>query len=736
MKKVSNWKSAGKLSAVVAKEPTLRAQVKAVCAVEAVSPPPKRAHTDSPVTETSSPMCGGCEVSASPPSPPLLPASAGSTPSSSCALCSPSSSLPSVASWSCSQPECLITSVCAMHSIVHGLQSGHKLLPISAEPSLCGLHPHLPCTHVCLSDGIDVCIQCIIDVHHGPSHSVVSAHEAGAGMSAALARLKARGTRELEAAATTQAKIQDAQTEVVSAAASAKDAVLREVDLFKCRLDGAAQTACEAVQATASHRLAQLRELQTTSSEFVSQLSADLASCFAAVTASDLAGLSTCVEAVERSIVKCSTITVPPAIVLDVSTNAKAFTASLQGLFVVKGASPSPTSSASPPAPPGVIDILAAPANPVKVKQRKRKATDGPSAAIPAVTSLPPPASLPLLTPPPPPVPVPVLIPVIHGTAGAVSTASVIIHPPSAPAVALTPLLSIPVAAGVRYGLAVSDDAAWMAVAVSSTDAAPATPGMDVVYVYCLPEGNLSHTVGKYGKAGGELRQPRRITFVANTTNLLIADSGNSRVQELTLKGDVVNVFRVVRAAFGLACSTTTVAASCGEFVLRDWTEKAGFAITLFSYSTTEVLATIRHNSLCQFQFEGFCNSLTFSPDGAVLYAVDGRSDQVLVFNSSNGSFIRSLPLPPCERLINTHYRALTTFPDGTVGTVLTPHTASTQCVTRLDCSRGDGSAAIVSLSDVAADVQNPIAITAHSSGRLFAMDRKLPRVCVYTLAV
>ena len=92
----------------------------------------------------------------------------------------------------------------------------------------------------------------------------------------------------------------------------------------------------------------------------------------------------------------------------------------------------------------------------------------------------------------------------------------------------------------------------------------------------------LLRCVGKYGKKQLQFNIPYKLAFAIGSTNLLICDAGNNRIQEITLGGVFVRAINIV-LPWSIAVHGDTIAVGV-------YRQPGDDVITLLSYATGAVL--------------------------------------------------------------------------------------------------------------------------------------------------
>ncbi len=186
---------------------------------------------------------------------------------------------------------------------------------------------------------------------------------------------------------------------------------------------------------------------------------------------------------------------------------------------------------------------------------------------------------------------------------------------------------TIPLATGGKHGIAVTKDELYMAISYSESNA---------LRVYRFDAGGevrLLHTLARSwrGHSGPlEFSFPYRLCLTP-CGNLLVCDSGNNRVQELTAPSELPPAFVRTFPAPG-ACSV----ALHGD-TLAIGTDFG--CITLLDYTTGRAIRTIGTRGAGLGEIGHSCEGLCFTPDGKSLLAAEYRNNRLSMFCVRDGSW-------------------------------------------------------------------------------------------------
>jgi len=176
-------------------------------------------------------------------------------------------------------------------------------------------------------------------------------------------------------------------------------------------------------------------------------------------------------------------------------------------------------------------------------------------------------------------------------------------------------------------GLTLSADGSLMVVSNVSTHR---------LLVYRVRDGGLVRSFGGRGAAAGQFHNPFRLCMTA-TDSVLVADSGNVRIQEVTLEGahvKYIGVGVIAGGLFGMAAHGDLVAAA-------SFGSTQAFCILLFSYTSGTLLRQFgtRGSGVGQ-----FCHltGIRFTAEGRHLVLADYRNSRVTVV-TVEGALVRHI---------------------------------------------------------------------------------------------
>ena len=274
-------------------------------------------------------------------------------------------------------------------------------------------------------------------------------------------------------------------------------------------------------------------------------------------------------------------------------------------------------------------------------------------------------------------------------------------------AAALPPAAELPLNRHVK-SIALDDSASPYGLAVNSsaTRMAVTSYNGNKVYVYRLPDGALSREVGGLGTDPGKFNNPFRCCF-APGDNILVAEFGNKRLQELTPTGDHRRFITPVPGAFSVCCNGTLIGVGVD-----------GSKVQLYNYFSGALVREIGNDAL-----SGNIDSLRFSSDSKLLFA-RARNYRTVAFAVGDGTLVRSLT--GCQGIKHIEWD-MELVPSGEV--FVTDATEGRVCVYSPDGvtmrrsfgSRGDG----------AGQFQKPTAL-AYADRKLYVLDRNTKRVQVF----
>lgn len=140
-------------------------------------------------------------------------------------------------------------------------------------------------------------------------------------------------------------------------------------------------------------------------------------------------------------------------------------------------------------------------------------------------------------------------------------------------------------------------------------------------------------TVGGYGNGPGQLNYPRKCCFGPNG-NILVVESGCTRVQQFTTSGEHVRCMPLSDSLSGIAADSRHIVVSCGCWsTTRIW---------VLDWVTGTFLRTIGS------PFLSGCSGVRISPDGAHVLATDIENSRLVLF-TLDGTLLRYLSCrSPC----------------------------------------------------------------------------------------
>ena len=182
-------------------------------------------------------------------------------------------------------------------------------------------------------------------------------------------------------------------------------------------------------------------------------------------------------------------------------------------------------------------------------------------------------------------------------------------------------------------GMAVSQDGKVLIVAGGGYS------GAVNIYVHTLPDGKHVRTFGRKFFGTNMFRNIDKLCLAPNG-NILVAETWNKRVQEVTLKGAHVRnlgVGLIDDAVSAIACSDDTIAVAKGSCMTN-------YRVFVFSYSTGSLLARFGEYGSEPGNI-GFVCGIRFVPDSALLCVVEGAPFGFglnrLSFFTRDGGFVK-----------------------------------------------------------------------------------------------
>ena len=186
-------------------------------------------------------------------------------------------------------------------------------------------------------------------------------------------------------------------------------------------------------------------------------------------------------------------------------------------------------------------------------------------------------------------------------------------------------------AASGGYGLAISPDSTHMVASHSN----------DTLSLYSLPGGEHVRTFGSKGTGKGQFSMPSKRCFSA-AGNILVAECGNKRVQEVTLTGEHVRFIGVGVIAdpdFGIASNAELIIvgkANCNS----------NNRIMMFDAVTGAFVRAFGDYGYTPGQLMEYCGGIRFTPDSRHIIVAEGDDDgdrsRLSVFTLA-GEFVRCI---------------------------------------------------------------------------------------------
>ena len=187
------------------------------------------------------------------------------------------------------------------------------------------------------------------------------------------------------------------------------------------------------------------------------------------------------------------------------------------------------------------------------------------------------------------------------------------------------PVGSITVSSSTKFGMAVSPDQAWLAVAMY---------GDSKVMVYSLTHdgGTFSHEFGVRGNAPGQLSSPCKMCFSLDGT-LLVTEHGSNRVQEFTIQGEFVRVVAACERAVGIDCNDSVMVVSNFRSI--------GMGVETFDLRTGKLLAAFASIGTGDTQVVGHCEGVRLTRDGRHVVVTENHSRMSLF--TLDGEFVKRI---------------------------------------------------------------------------------------------
>ena len=183
-----------------------------------------------------------------------------------------------------------------------------------------------------------------------------------------------------------------------------------------------------------------------------------------------------------------------------------------------------------------------------------------------------------------------------------------------------------------NYGLAISPDSAHMV----------ASHGDHTLSVYLLPGGERIRKLGSEGAGEGQFKWPAKLCFSASG-NVVVADCGNKRVQEVTLTGDHV---RFIGAGV-IKNEIWGIAANAEVIVVGKYACTSNNRIMMFDAVAGALVRAFGDYGDAPGQLMEYCLGIRFTPDNGHIIVAESNpgvctGGQVSVFTHA-GEFVRCI---------------------------------------------------------------------------------------------
>jgi len=178
---------------------------------------------------------------------------------------------------------------------------------------------------------------------------------------------------------------------------------------------------------------------------------------------------------------------------------------------------------------------------------------------------------------------------------------------------------------GFKRGLAITSDSSHMVVSHFDTDQ---------LSVYRLSDGSHVRSFGSHGTAAGQFRSPCTLCMTKDNT-ILVADSSNTRIQEMTLEGGhvkCIGVGVINEGVRGIAIHGDVVAVGRSVHGTLN-------AIMLFSYNSGALLSQFGGWGRGEGQYQ-YVTGIQFTADGKHLIIADYNNSCVSL-TTAEGVFVR-----------------------------------------------------------------------------------------------
>ena len=170
--------------------------------------------------------------------------------------------------------------------------------------------------------------------------------------------------------------------------------------------------------------------------------------------------------------------------------------------------------------------------------------------------------------------------------------------------------IALQTSADGNYGLAISPDSAHMV----------ASHGNATLSVYSLPGGEHIRTFGSCGTGKGQFKVSAKLCFSA-AGNILVADNGNKRVQEVTLTGGhvrFIGVGVIDDEIWGIAANAELI-------VVGKYFCTSNNRVMMFDAVTGALVMAFGDYGNAPGQLMRFCSGIRFSPDSRHIVVAESK---------------------------------------------------------------------------------------------------------------
>ncbi len=266
------------------------------------------------------------------------------------------------------------------------------------------------------------------------------------------------------------------------------------------------------------------------------------------------------------------------------------------------------------------------------------------------------------------------------------------------------------IAGGSKLGMVVTPDGRYIAVSYFSEDK------LRVYRIVAAGTLTLLHTFGGRGAGPKQFICPYKMCLAPNG-NLLVCDTGNNRVQELTGLGEAESVHMRdidVTNAATIDVHGDMVAVGTGAAT-----------VVLLSYATGTIIRTFGSRGTCQGNIGGYTEGLRFTIDGVYILVAEHSNKRLSKFRVSDGAFVDFY----CEGQVSNGHKDVEIAPSGDV--IVADDSAHRVCV-----NSADGRTLLRTWGTEGTDdglFKEPTAL-ALVGNKLFVLDRDSARVQVFFL--